>query len=328
MEKNQELKEKIIKIGKEFLKNEIEDLFNLYEKFPEEIYKACEIILKCKGYVVVTGIGKSGHIGNKISATLASTGCPSFFIHPSEASHGDLGMIRKENVLIAISNSGESKELFDVLEYSKKISIPIIGITSKEKSTLGKFSDVILKYPLEKEACFMNLVPTSSTLMTLALGDTLAVCLYTLRNFEPANFKEFHPGGKLGKKLLMVRDVMRNIDEIAVLPKEAMFKDVVIEISKSLGGYCFIVDEHNCLLGIITDGDIRRNILKLSLNENVSKLMSKDNLIYCCKEDFIINIQKTLTEKRIMAMPVVEKENDKLKLLGMVHIHDINKSSS
>lgn len=317
----------ILDIAKDFLKEEINALLKLYDNIPEDLAKACEILLNVKDYVIVSGIGKSGHIGNKIAATLASTGTPSFFIHPSEASHGDLGMIKSSNVLIAISNSGESKELFDLLEYSKKIGVKIIGITSNRDSTLAKFSDVILAYPFEKEACFMNLVPTSSTMMTLALGDILAVVLYKLKNFTSLSFKELHPGGKLGKRLLTAANIMRSLDEIAIVKEKEKFKDVILKISNSIGGYCFIVDDRRVLKGIVTDGDIRRNILKHSVEDPVESFMSSSNLKYCLENTFLVEIARIMAENRIMALPVVEFDNDKNMILkGMVHLHDINKT--
>lgn len=319
----------ILETAKDFLKEEINALLKFYDNIPESLDEACEILLNTKDYVVVSGIGKSGHIANKIAATLSSTGTPAFFIHPSEASHGDLGMIKSTNTLIAISNSGESKELFDILEYSKKIGTKIIGITSNRNSTLAKFSDVVLLYPLEKEACFMNLVPTSSTMITLALGDILAVVLYKLKNFTSLSFKELHPGGKLGKKLMTAVNVMRKPEEIAIAREGEKFKDVIIKISNSIGGYCFIVDKNNILKGIVTDGDIRRNILKHSINEPVESFMSTKNLKYCLENTFLAEISKIMAENRFMALPVVEfDENNNMILKGMVHIHDINKAIS
>ena len=317
----------ILDIAREFLREEINALLKFYENIPESLSEACELLLNVKDYVVVSGIGKSGHIGNKIAATLASTGTPAFFIHPSEASHGDLGMIKNTNILLAISNSGESRELFDILEYSKKIGAKIIGITSNKNSTLAKFSDVVLSYPLEKEACFMNLVPTSSTMITLALGDILAVVLYRLKNFTSLSFKELHPGGRLGKKLLTAANVMRSPEEIAIAKEGEKFKDIILKISNSIGGYCFIVDEKRILKGIVTDGDIRRNILKYSIDDPVEYFMSKKDFKYCFKDTFLVEVFKIMAENRIMALPVVEfDENNNMILKGMVHIHDINKS--
>ncbi len=317
----------ILDIAREFLKEEINSLIKLHDNLPENLVKACEILLDAKDYIIVSGIGKSGHIGNKIAATLASTGTPSFFIHPSEASHGDLGMIKSSNVLIVLSNSGESRELFDLLEYSKKIGAKIIGITSNKNNTLAKFSDVVLVYPFEKEACFMNLVPTSSTMMTLALGDMIAVILYKLKNFTSLSFKELHPGGKLGKRLLTAANIMRNLDEIAIVKEKEKFKDVILKISNSIGGYCFIVDDRKVLKGIVTDGDIRRNILKHSIEDPVDLFMNSSNLKYCLENTFLVEIAKIMAENRIMALPVVEFDEDNNMILkGMVHLHDINKT--
>lgn len=320
------LRNKYIQIAKEFLRKEIDSLEELYKNFPEEIIDACELLINTKDYVIVTGIGKSGHIANKIAATLASTGTPAFFIHPSEASHGDLGMIKKTNTIIAISKSGESQELFDLLEYSKKIGAKIIGITNNKNSTLSKFSDVVICFPLEREACFLNLAPTSSTLISLALGDTIAVLLYKIKNFSHLSFKELHPGGRLGKRLMTASDIMRNLNEIAIVKEGSKFKDVILKITESIGGYCFIVDDNMILKGIVTDGDIRRNILKFSIEEPVESFMNSKNIIYCFKDTFLVEISKTMADHRIMALPVVDIDDKGNKiLLGMVHLHDINR---
>lgn len=310
-----------INIGKDIILKEADSLRDLANSLDDNFEKACDAILQSKSHIIITGMGKSGHIANKIAATLASTGTPSFFIHPAEASHGDLGMITKNNVVLAISNSGESKELFDILEYCNRNGITLIGITAKCGSTLAKASDIKLLLPLEKEACYLNLAPTSSTTMTLALGDALAVAVYSKRNFSKTDFGNFHPGGKLGRQLVKVSDVYRSKSEIAVVNIFDNIKDAIMQISSHLGGCVMVVDNENKLRGIITDGDLRRHILEDIILTPVVDIMTK-NPITVMPDILAADATHTMNEKRITSLPVVDNEH---KLMGMIHIHDLVK---
>jgi arabinose-5-phosphate isomerase len=231
------------------------------ERLDERFVQAAQCILTCQGRVVVTGMGKSGHVGRKMAATLASTGTPAMFVHPAEASHGDLGMITPSDVVIAISNSGESEELTAILPLIRRMGIPLIAMTGRPTSTLGRHADLLLDSAVEKEACPHNLAPTASTTAQLALGDALAIALLTARGFRPDDFARSHPGGALGRKLLtLVSDVMRPADATPSVGLQASLTDMMREISAKGLGATAIVDEHKHPIGIFTDGDLRRLI--------------------------------------------------------------------
>lgn len=310
-----------ITIGKDIIVKEANDLLSLANSIDDNFSSACDVILEAKGHIIVTGMGKSGHIGNKIAATLSSTGTPSFFLHPAEASHGDLGMITTNNVIIAISNSGESKELFDILEYCSRTGITIIGITARPESTLGKYANIKLILPLEKEACYLNLAPTSSTTMTLALGDAISVAVYSKRKFSKTDFGTYHPGGKLGRQLIKVSDVYVSNKDIAVVNETDTIKTAILEISSHLGGCALVINEDNKLVGIITDGDFRRHILEDIILSSVSDIMTK-NPISVNSDVLAADAMHIMNEKRITALPVTDNDNN---LLGLVHIHDLVK---
>jgi arabinose-5-phosphate isomerase len=225
--------------------------------------RACRLILDCAGRVVVTGMGKSGHVGNKIAATLASTGTPAFFVHPGEAQHGDLGMIQPADVVLAISNSGETGEILTILPIIKRMGAKLIAMTGNAKSSLARQADVHLDAGVEKEACPHNLAPTSSTTATLALGDALAVALLKARNFTPEDFARSHPGGKLGRRLLLyVRDIMHSGDRIPLVPETASLQDALLEMTSKGLGMTGVTDASGRLTGIYTDGDLRRTLSK------------------------------------------------------------------
>jgi arabinose-5-phosphate isomerase len=250
------------KIAKEVLKTEANALLNADVS---NIEKAVEIAFNTKGKVIVTGVGKSGLIGSKIAATLASTGTPSFFIHPTEALHGDLGMIGKDDSVIAISYSGESEELIKILPHIKRFEVPLIAMTGNKNSTLAKYADVILNIHVEKEACPLNVAPTSSTTLTLAMGDALAVCLMKKRNFTKEDFASFHPGGSLGKKLFVkVKDLMKK--EFPIANENDTLKDAIIKMTEGKIGHVLFLDD-NKVKAILSDGDLRRAMMseKLSL---------------------------------------------------------------
>ena len=235
---------------------------------------AVSVVLAGTGRLIVTGIGKSGHIARKIAATLASTGTPAQFVHPAEASHGDLGMITKSDVVLAISNSGEAPELANLLTYTRRFDIPLIGMTSRDTSTLATHSDVVLLLPRVEEACGTGVVPTSSTTMSLALGDALAVALMKHRAFTAEHFREFHPGGKLGAELSRVGELMHRDIAVPVVQADTAMSDTLIEISQKGFGVAGVVDGDGALIGIITDGDLRRHMGDALLSHHAQEVMT------------------------------------------------------
>src|SRR5574344_1704416 len=255
--------------AKRTINTEIEDLKLLEEGLDETITKALNLMQNAKGRIILTGMGKSGIIGKKMVASLASTGTPSFFIHPSEASHGDLGMLTKEDVVFAISNSGESKELVDILNYSKRFGIPLIGITKNSESTLGKACDIVLKLPNAGEACPLGLAPTSSTTATLVLGDILTVALMERKQFTRSDFNQRHPGGKLGSVLQKVSDLMHTNSEIPILDEDVSMQEALLEMTSKRLGCVGFINTNNELVGILTDGDLRRILTANTLNQSV-----------------------------------------------------------
>ena len=260
-------------VVKETLQIEANTLMLAAENISTDLEQIVETILACKGKLIVTGVGKSGLIGAKLAATFASTGTPSFFLHPTEAMHGDLGMISAEDVVLAISYSGESSELSSILPHVKRFNIPLIGMTRNENSTLGSFSDLIMKVEVEKEACPLDIAPTSSTTLTLALGDALAICLMKARNFKKEDFASFHPGGSLGRQLFVkVDDVMRK--ELPIIQMQTPLKEAIVAISEGRIGTVLLVDDNNKFTGLISDGDIRRALLEsdFSLEMPASRL--------------------------------------------------------
>ena len=239
---------------------EIEAIEELKDLLDEDLTKALDMIENAKGRIILTGMGKSGHIATKIAASLASTGTPSFFLHPAEASHGDLGMVTNDDVIIAISNSGESRELIDILNYAKRFGIKLIAITKNPESSLGKAGDIVLKLPTSKEACPLGLAPTSSTTATLVLGDIITVAMIERKGFSKAQFNQRHPGGKLGSILQKVKDLMHKDNEMPILKENAGINDIILEMtSKRLGCVGFVNDKGE-LTGMFTDGDLRRCI--------------------------------------------------------------------
>jgi arabinose-5-phosphate isomerase len=253
--------QRAIALAQETLSIEAQALTNMAARVGDEFVKATTLLLACTGRVVVTGMGKSGHVGRKIAATLASTGTPAMFVHPAEASHGDLGMITESDVVLGISNSGESEELTAILPLIKRMGVPMIAMTGRRESALGRHADVVLDTSVDKEACPHNLAPTASTTAQLAMGDALAVSLLDARGFKADDFARSHPGGALGRKLLtLVSDVMRSGNDVPKVTREAKLMVLLKEISAKGMGACAIVDAQNRVLGIFTDGDLRRLI--------------------------------------------------------------------
>ncbi len=260
---------KVLSIEAEAITRQIDQLDHTFEQ-------ACQSILDCEGRVVVTGMGKSGHIASKIAATLASTGTPAFFVHPGEASHGDLGMITPKDLVLAISNSGETSEVLSILPIIKRMGVGLIGLASVPSSTLANLSDVYINIPVEHEACPMNLAPTASTTATLAVGDALAIAVLNARDFDESDFARSHPGGSLGRRLLLyVEDIMRKGDEVPLVKETALLSDALVEMSSKGLGMTGIIDTNNNLLGIYTDGDLRRTLAdRISIDTPISKVMT------------------------------------------------------
>jgi len=312
-----------IEVAKKTINREIEALEVMENSLDDTLSKALDLLQNTKGRVIVTGMGKSGHIGNKIAATMASTGTPAFFLHPSEASHGDLGMITKDDVVIAISNSGESKELSDILVYCRRFSIPLIAITKNKDSSLGKNSDLILLLPGNQEACPLGLAPMSSTTATLVMGDVLAANLMVRKGFTEEDFKLRHPGGKLGSILRHVSDIMHTGDEMPLIGEEAIMQDALITMSSKMLGCVGIVNKKGELEGMITDGDLRRWMSPDLISENVCKVMTRNprtiNADALIAE--AVNVMNT-TGRGITNMFVTENK----KPIGIVHIHDCLKA--
>jgi arabinose-5-phosphate isomerase len=291
----------------------------------DSLPRAVALMLGCRGRVVVSGIGKSGHIARKIAATLASTGTPALFLHPAEAAHGDLGMVTAQDVLVAISYSGESDELAVVIPAVKRMGVPVIGISGRPASRLAQISDVHLDVSVEKEACPLNLAPTASTTVTLALGDALAVALLGLRDFRPEDFARSHPGGALGRRLLThVRDVMRSGDAVPKVKPDALLTEALLEISQKGMGMTAIVDDAGHPVGVFTDGDLRRLIEKV---QDFSKLAIRDvmhaNPRRLHPEQLAVDAVAVMEEFRINQMLVTDADD---VLVGALHIHDLTRA--
>lgn len=308
--------------AKRVFDSEIDAITKVRDSLGEEFEKVCEVIYNCQGKLIITGMGKSGHIARKMAATFASLGTSSFFLHPAEALHGDLGMIEKNDIIIAISYSGESQEITNILSNIKIIGAKIISITGNGESTLAVNSDYILKFPKFEEACALNLAPTSSTTCALVLGDALAVVVSEMKNFKKNNFALFHPAGSLGKKLLIkVSDIMFEGEKNAIINSGATLQSAIVEMCKKELSLVNVVDEDNKLAGILTDGDLRRllqkgvDIYSLNIDDVMTKSPKfiKDNLM-------AVDALKIMNEKNITAMPVI---NDEDKVVGTIRIQEI-----
>lgn len=284
----------------------------------EAFARAVELVSPIRGRVIITGVGKSGHIGAKIAATLASTGTPAFFVHPAEANHGDLGMIAKDDAIVALSWSGESVELKSIVAYSRRFSIPLVAITSNDTSALAREADVVLALPKVPEACPHGLAPTTSTLLQLVIGDALAIALLEAREFTPDQFRVFHPGGQLGASLMKVREVMHQGDRLPLAPLGSSLKDAVITLSHKRFGCVCVVDGDGMLAGIVTDGDLARN-----LDRNLGTLVVDDIMTRTpttIDPDMLTGEAiAILDERRISALVVVEDSRP----VGIVHFHDL-----
>ncbi len=309
-------------IAQEVLELEARELMNASRNLGDEMEKAVKLVLQTKGKLIVTGVGKSGLVGAKIAATLASTGTSSFFLHPTEAMHGDLGMIDKNDSVLAISYSGESGELVNILPHLKRMGVKIIGMAKDSASSLGAYSNVFLGLDIQKEACPLNAAPTCSTTLTLALGDALAVCLMKARDFKHEDFASFHPGGSLGKRLFVkVKDMMQT-DNLPIVSAKTPLKEAIVSMSEGRLGNVLLVDEQEKLVAVLSDGDLRRALMSEGFSLDVSALS------YATKSP------KTLTQTDMLAseaLAFIEKHKIQLspildadgKVLGVLHIHDL-----
>ncbi len=304
--------------AKKVLLAESRALQTLADLLGSSFEQAIQLILQVKGRVVVTGMGKSGLVGKKISATFSSTGTPSFFLHPGEASHGDLGMVTKDDILLALSNSGLTMELSDVIAYSRRHGIPLISITQGEKSPLAEESDCTLILPNLPEACPNGLAPTTSTTMMIALGDAIAVALLEAKSFSKEDFKVFHPGGKLGSRLRRARDIMHRGDKLPLVSNAMVMADALLVMTSKSFGCLGVVDEENRLIGIVTDGDLRRHMSKNLVEKTVSSVMTPAPKTI--KEETLLEEALHLMEGKITVLFVVDNHN---KPLGLIHVHDI-----
>ena len=316
-------KSKIINRAKKTLSTEVKELKNLSKIFNNNFYKAVILLSKVKGRVIVTGVGKSAHIGNKISATLASTGTPSYLIHATEASHGDLGGITKNDCILAISNSGETSELNNIISYSKRFDIPLVSISSNAKSSLNKNSTVGIVYKKPIEACPHNLAPTSSTTVMLVIGDCMAMSLLELKGFKSSQFKSFHPGGNLGKDLKRVDEIMHTGSALPLSKENEKMTKALLTMTKKSFGCVGVVNNNKKLIGIITDGDLRRNMNDNLFNLKALNLMTKNPSIGN-KDMLVGEALNLMNNKKITSLFICEKN----KPVGIIHIHDLLRLSS
>ena len=304
--------------AKKVLKTEADALVKLQDDLPIDFSDLVKLILKLTGRVIVSGVGKSGHIGSKIAATLASTGTPAYFVHATEASHGDLGMITAQDLCLLISNSGETIEMFDILTHSRRFGIPVATMSSNCESTLVKTADFKLCLPMAEEACPIGMAPTTSTTMMLALGDALAVALMEAKSFNAENFKIFHPGGKLGAKLMTVDQLMHKNDTMPLVETETSMKETLLTMSSKGFGIAAIVDEIGCLVGVITDGDLRRHIDDL-LGKNAGEIASLSP-ITVAEETFVVDALNLMQDRKISVLIVTSADS---RPVGIIHIQDL-----
>ncbi|HFJ4331687.1 arabinose-5-phosphate isomerase KdsD [Serratia liquefaciens] len=307
--------------GKEVLQIERDGLAQLDQYINADFTRACELIAECSGKVVVMGMGKSGHIGCKIAATFASTGTPSFFVHPAEASHGDLGMVTTQDIVLAISNSGESNEIQALIPVLKRQQIPLICMTNNPASSMGKAADIHLCIKVPQEACPLGLAPTTSTTATLVMGDALAVALLKARGFTPEDFALSHPGGALGRRLLLrVCDIMHSGDEIPHVSADASLRDALLEITRKNLGMTVICDDLMKIAGIFTDGDLRR-IFDMGINLNEARIVDVMTLggVRVRPNLLAVDALNLMQQRHITALLVADGD----QLLGVVHMHDM-----
>lgn len=310
---------KMIETGRRVLSTESAALAQFADVLGDNFADAVEMMLNVSGRIVVCGMGKSGHIARKIAATLASTGAPSQFVHPAEASHGDMGMVTKADVVLVLSNSGETPELADIIAHTRRFGIPMIGVASKPDSTLLKQSDIALVLPPAPEACSVGMAPTTSTTMTLALGDALAVAMMEHRAFTPEDFRSFHPGGQLGAQLASVGDLMHSADELPIISPETLMTDALLLITNKGFGVAGVVNEKGALMGVITDGDLRRHMDGL-LDKTAQDVMTESPLTI--NSSALAGEALGVMNDRTVTTLFVVDENAPETPVGILHLHD------
>lgn len=318
------LKITLLNLAKEVFEIEGNSILKLAEKLGDEFYNAIELLYACKGRVIVSGMGKSGLIGQKIAATLSSTGTPAYFLHPAESTHGDSGILTKDDIVIGISNSGETAELLQLLPIIKRLGIPLIAMSGKQESTLGNRSDVFLDIAVEREACPLGKAPTASTTATLAMGDALAVCLLRKRGFTEEDFLFFHPSGALGRGMLYtVEELMHKGDALPVVKSNDSFAIVLLEISQKKLGCAVVIDEAGKTCGVLTDGDIRRTLMN---NDSVTNLFAKDvmskNPKTLSPNELAATALRIMEDNSITSLIV---NSDSGEPMGLLHIHNLLK---
>ena len=322
LSKNSSAKKTPIELAKSVLLIEANAVEALAKRLDTNFTKAVALILQCQGRIVVSGMGKSGHIGNKVSATLASTGTPAFFMHPAEASHGDLGMITKDDVVITLSNSGESDELIAILPALKRLGCKLINITGKANSTLAKEADVHLEVQVEVEACPLGLAPTASSTAMLALGDALALAVLDQRGFSAEDFARSHPGGTIGKRLLLrIKDLMRQGEAVPSVKLQTPLKDALIEMSKKGLGMTAVVDENKVLKGVFTDGDLRRAFESgVDVHTTLIQDVMHSHPQNAHPEQLAVDAVEIMDQRKITALLVTDQQG---KLVGALNMHDL-----
>lgn len=314
-----------IQVAKDVFKTEAYALLEIEKCIDESFSEAIDILHNCKGRIVITGMGKSGHIASKIAATLASTGSPSFFVHPAEMGHGDLGMLKDDDVVIGLSFSGNTEELRKILSPIKRLGLPLVSITGNANSTLAEFSDVTLLTPITKEACPLDLAPTSSTTAALVMGDAIAVALMRKRDFQKEDFARSHPLGSLGKSLVLVSDVMRKEQDLPVVEAEDSFVDLLREINSKKLGLTTVVNREGILQGIITDGDLRRaqmNFRENAFNKTARDIMSKAPKTISTNA-LAVSALNIMEQSRISDVVVVDEE---IRAVGVIDLKDLLKA--
>jgi len=312
----------LLEIAKTVIQTEADSILMLKDSINETFNDACQLMLSCKGKVILVGMGKSGHIAKKIASTLSSTGTPSFYVHPGEAGHGDLGMVNDKDVVMIISYSGESDEILTLIPTIKRLDISVISMTGDASSTIAKESDIHLDVSVDQEACPHNLTPTSSTTVALVMGDAIAITLLNARGFTPEDFAKSHPSGALGRRLLtLVSNIMKTGDEVPIVSKETSLMDSLLVMSQKSLGMVLITDHNNILLGIFTDGDLRRILEK---NVDFQNLSIKDIMTHNCKsiqpnKPALIALQM-MEKYKLNSLPVIDSDN---QVIGAINMHTL-----
>ena len=310
------------KLGLAVIETEAQAVFELAQRIDERFEKACELLLACKGRIVVTGMGKSGHIAKKIAATFSSTGSPAFFMHPGEASHGDLGMITRQDTVLAISNSGNTHEILTLLPLLKRLDIPLIALTGNTESTLAKVAHVNINISVRQEACPLGLAPTTSTTVALVMGDALAITLLEARGFNAEDFARSHPGGALGKRLLLrVNDLCHQGSALPVVSEHVTVREALIEVTAKKLGMTSVIDSDGCLVGIYTDGDVRRTLTEQNdINTTLLTRVMTKNCRTIDNEMLAVDALTIMQKYSITSLVIVDNDN---RPTAVVHLHDL-----